>query len=76
MKHSDMSRRDRQYFAQRKRQARAHERLLGGAAAMDLAFLNRARKFMERRGLYSNPKARAALAELEFETADLIKKQS
>lgn len=76
MANSDMSRRDRRYFAAKKRQARVHARPISGMAAMDLAFLTRARKFVERRGLYANPKVRAALAELEFQTADLISKQS
>lgn len=76
MAHSDMSRRDRRYFAAKKRQAKAHERTLAGMAAMDLAFLNRAKRFVERRGLMSNPKIAAAIGELEFQTADLIRQQS
>lgn len=45
------------------------------AAAMDMAFLARAARFIKRRGLQGNPKVAAAYKTLAAETASLVRQQ-
>jgi hypothetical protein len=65
---------DREFRTRQAKQAKAHARLTA-AQKMDLAFLERAKRFIERKGLRSNPRVMAAFNVLHDETESLVRQQ-